>query len=210
MWSAEVHVRRTTSPATQRVVSCAELIACAVSNPTQRVLTISRPFAATGLPVEPIQPHRAQSRARSDASIRAIATVFPLFASPGGDATVGLPRQASLRSPGHTGRCQSVGTRLVHPGARWHEACTAGPAIGTRYAAVESTLLKEGSFANRFFDMRSHDGAGFLHEHHGRSVVGGSASCPLNIHKSKKVCRRQGGHAVGPRPLRTRPTGKRP
>lgn len=210
MWSAEVHVRRTTSLATQRVRSPAGSISRAVSQPTRRVLTIRRSFAAIAAPVAWIERPPARPCRRLDAAIRSDGAAFAVAASPAGDESALWARGFSPRSR-RCSRRRSCADQAASPASRrWHEACTAAPATGTRYAAVASTILKAGSFANRFFDMRSHDGAGFLRQHHVSPVVGGSASCQSNIHKSKKVCRGQRGLIACARSSRARPTGKRP
>lgn len=206
-WNAGVHVRRTTSLATPRVLSSADSIAHVVSRSTQRVLTIWRRFAATGTPVPSIKPLRARVCTLVAMPIGANALVFVPAASPAGDVSMGSSRVSALRRRSPIRSRRVPADRVGRHARPWHEACTIRPAIGTRYAAVAPTLLKEGSFANRFFDMRSHDGAGFYRQHHVGMLVGSAASCRLNIHKSKKVCRGPGGHAAGPRPLRTRPTG---
>lgn len=207
MCSARIHERRTTSLATHRVLSSADSIARVVSRPTPRVLTIWRRFAATGDTVLFIESPRVPRCTGVGAPICIECAAFAAAASPRSDASTRLGRRFAPPSRTPCRRDRVVDSGLPRRRAHWHEACTAGPAIGTRNAAVASTLLNEGSFANRFFDMRSHDGAGILRQHHVRSVLGGSASCRLNFHKSKKVCRRQGGCSPGPRPLRTRLTG---
>ena len=200
-------MRRTTSLATPRVLSSADSIARVVSRPTQRVLTIWRRFAATGTPVPSIEPLRARVCTLVAMPIRANALAFASDASPAGDVSINSSLEDRSRRATRDSHRRVPVDRFGWCARRWHEACTAGPSIGTRYAAVAPTLLNEGSFANRFFDMRSHDGAGFYPQHHAGTLVGGAASCRLNIHKIKKVCRGPGGHAAGQRPLRTRPTG---
>jgi hypothetical protein len=203
-------VRRTTSLATPRVLSSADSIAHVVSRSTQRVLTIWRRFAATGAPVPSIESPRARVCTLVAMPIGANALVFAIAASSGGDVSTGSRLAIRSRRAARNRRRRVSADHQGRHARPWHEACTAGPATGTRNAAVAPTLLNEGSFANRFFDMRSHDGAGFYRQHQVGTLVGGAASCRLNIHKSKKVCRGPGGHTAGPRPLRTRPTGTRP
>lgn len=146
--------------------------------------------------------------AREGMSMHRIAACSVASASPRGDVSKGsAPPIRMWRWACGNGSCRSF-ARQRSELACWHEACVPAPATGTRYAVVASTHLKDGSSANRSLNMRSHFGAGSYHQHHALTVVGGSASCQLKIQKSKKVCRGRGGHVAGPRPLRTRPTGK--
>lgn len=179
MWSAEVHVRRATSLAALCDLRPAQRTAHVVSTSQGGVLALRRRLSAGAAIASSADSPRAPTRC---ASPRECGVSWP------DDAFAGPPHREPTGWPG------------------WHEPCTRAPATGTRYAAGKSKHLKDGSSANRFFDMRSHYGAGFQDQHRLPLAVRGSASCRLKLHKSKKVCRGQGANAAGPRSLCTRST----